>query len=113
MTNAAPNAYKAAARTVRGGTSPLRVTRRGPPRPRVPSRPPRDLRERGLALLLECVAALLRLIGHVEEQRRVPCQLLHARLAIEHRVERRLQHAQRHRGEREHFLAPANRLFLE
>src|SRR3954451_6705369 len=76
-------------------------------------RPPRELREVGPALLHVGVAALLRLVAHVEEQRRVAGELLDAGEAVVGRVKRRLQHPQGERREREHLAAPLDGLRLE
>src|SRR6185436_41410 len=76
-------------------------------------RPPRELREVGPALLDVRVAALLGLVAHVEEQRRVARELLHAGEAVLGRVEGRLEHPQRERRQREHLAAPLDGLLLE
>src|SRR5687767_6317916 len=61
------------------------------------SRPPRELREVGLAALEVRPLALLRFLAHVIEQRRVAGELLHACLSIERGVEGRLEQPQRQR----------------
>src|SRR5829696_7046083 len=65
------------------------------------------------ASLLVGVAALLTLLGHVEEQGRVVGELLDAGQAVLDGVEARLQQPQRERGERGHLAAPGDRLPLE
>src|SRR4051794_4712662 len=76
-------------------------------------RSPRELREVGAALLDVGVAALLGLVAHVEEQRRVAGELLDAGEPVVGGVERRLQHPQGERREREHLAAPLDGLLLE
>ena len=61
------------------------------------SRAAGELREVRRALLREGVCGLLRLLGHVEEQRGVAGELLQAGLAVGVGVERGLQAAQRDR----------------
>src|SRR3954452_17254067 len=73
----------------------------------------RELGEVGLALLLVCVTSLLGLLGHVEEEVRVVCELLDAAQAVLARVEARLQEAQRERRELKHLAAPLDGLLLE
>src|SRR5579884_1147405 len=77
------------------------------------SRPAREAREIGPALLKVRVTALLRLLAHVEEQVRVVSQLLDARQAILVGVEAGLEHAQREGGEGEHLAAPQDGLLLQ
>src|SRR3954462_5117486 len=77
------------------------------------SRALRELAEVGLALLAVGVTALLRLLGHVEEEVRVVRELLDAGEAVLGRVEAGLQQAQRERRELEHLAAPLHRLLLE
>ena len=72
-----------------------------------------ELREIGLALLEVGVAALLRLLAHVEEEVRVVGQLLDAGQAVLVGVEARLEQAQREGGDGEHLAAPLHGLFLE
>src|SRR4051794_31672085 len=84
-----------------------------PPCPRRPSRSLRILGEVGLASLLVGVAALLALLGHVEEQRRVVGELLEPGDPVLFGVEARLQQAQREGGEVEHLAAPGDDLALE
>src|SRR5919202_4516409 len=76
-------------------------------------RPPGELREVRAALLHVGVAALLRLVAHVEEQRRVAGELLHPGEPVVGGVERRLEHPQRERRQREHLAAPLHGLLLE
>src|SRR3954449_2309467 len=76
-------------------------------------RSPRELREVGAALLDVGVAALLGLVAHVEQQRRVAGELLAPRQPVLGGVERRLQHPQRERRQRQHLAAPLHRLLLE
>src|SRR5215208_5047666 len=71
------------------------------------------LREVGRTSLLVRVAALLTLLGHVEEQRCVVGELLDAGQSILGRVEARLEQPQRKRGQGRHLAAPRNRLTLE
>src|SRR4029450_10510095 len=56
------------------------------------------------------VAALLTLLGHVEEQGRVVGELLDAGQAVLGGVEARLEQPKRERGERGHLAAPGDRL---
>src|SRR3954471_1475992 len=77
------------------------------------SRALRELAEVGLSLLAVGVTALLRLLGHVEEEVGVVRELLDAGEAVLGRVEAGLQQAQRERREREHLAAPLHRLLLE
>src|SRR3954469_7455629 len=77
------------------------------------SRALRELSEVGPPLLAVGVTALLRLLGHVEEEVGVVRELLDARQAVLGGVEARLQEAQRERGQREHLAAPLPRLLLE
>src|SRR5947207_4705156 len=78
-----------------------------------PLRATREPGEVGLALFDVGVTPLLRLVAHVEQQRRVPGELLDAGEPVLGRVERRLEHAQRQRRERQHLAAPLHRLLLE
>src|SRR5581483_2402944 len=78
-----------------------------------PSREPFEAREVGPALLEVRVAALLRLLAHVIEERRVPGELLEAGEAVGVRVERRLEAAERERAVLEHAPAPGDGLVLE
>src|SRR4051795_119416 len=73
----------------------------------------RESSEVGLSLLAVGVTALLRLLGHVEEEVRVVRELLDAGEAVVRRVEAGLQQAQRERGELEHLAAPLHGLLLE
>src|SRR5215216_4297945 len=77
------------------------------------SGPLRVLGEVRAAALLIGVAALLALLGHVEEQRRVVGELLDAAQAVLGRVEARLEQAQREGGECRHLPAPGDGLALE
>src|SRR3954470_15055311 len=77
------------------------------------SRALRELAEVGLSLLAVGVTALLRLLGHVEEEVGVVRELLDAREAVLGRVEAGLQEAQRERRQRKHRAAPLHRLLLE
>src|SRR5919199_2820706 len=76
-------------------------------------RSPGELREVGAALLDVGVAALLGLVAHVEQQRGVAGELLHAGQPVVGGVEGRLEHPQRQRREREHLAAPLHGLLLE
>src|SRR3954447_13508511 len=77
------------------------------------SRALRELSEVWLSLLAVGVTALLRLLGHVEEEVGVVRELLDARQAVLGGVEAGLQEPQRERGKREHLAAPLDRLLLE
>src|SRR5881392_913183 len=77
----------------------------------VASGSPRVLAEVGLAALRVGVAALLALLRHVEEQRRVVGELLKAGEPV--LVEARLQQPQGERREGIHLAAPRHRLPLE
>src|SRR3954452_1727417 len=77
------------------------------------SRALRELSEVWLSLLAVGVTALLRLLGHVEEEVGVVRKLLDARQAVLGGVEARLQEAQRERRQREHLATPLHRLLLE
>src|SRR5438093_4443978 len=66
-----------------------------------------------LALLEEGPAALLGLVGLVEEHRRVPCELLEAGQAVRVRVERPLQQADRRRALLEDLVGPAHPFGLQ
>src|SRR5436190_13276747 len=79
----------------------------------VASGSPRVLAEVGLAALRVGVAALLALLRHVEEQRRVVGELLKAGEPVLVRVEARLQQPQGERREGIHLAAPRHRLPLE
>src|SRR5262245_46023689 len=79
----------------------------------VPSGSLRELREVRAATLLVGVAALLALLGHVEQQRRVVRELLEAGEPVLGGVEARLQQPQRQRRERGHLPAPCDRFALE
>src|SRR4029077_10954225 len=70
------------------------------------SRSARELAEVGSLLVLVRVTPVLRFLGLVEEQRRVPGQLLDAGEPVVGGVHRRLDHAQRHRRHLEHLGAP-------
>src|SRR5262249_15773254 len=61
----------------------------------------------------ECVATLLRLGRHVEQQGGVARQLLHPRLPVERRIEAGLEQPQRERTLLEYLAAPLNRLRLQ
>src|SRR4051794_23321317 len=77
------------------------------------SGPLRVLGEVRAASLLVGVAALLALLRHVEEQRRVMGELLDTGEAILGGVEARLEQPQGKRGEGVHLAAPGDRLPLE
>src|SRR5436190_6511180 len=77
------------------------------------SGPLRVLGEVGRATLLVGVAALLALLGHVEEERRVVRELLEPGVAILDRVEARLEQPQGEGGEGGHLAAPGDRLPLQ
>src|SRR3954454_21550850 len=77
------------------------------------SRPLRVLREVRAASLLVGVAALLALLRHVEEERRVVGELLDPCDAVLDRVEARLQEPQRQGGEGGHLAAPGHGLPLD
>src|SRR5947199_6841827 len=72
-----------------------------------------ELGEVGLALLDVCVATLLGLLRHVEEEVRVVRELLYARESVLGCVEAGLEEAQRERRQLEHLAAPLHRLLLE
>src|SRR5215217_580419 len=71
------------------------------------------LREVGRTSLLVRVAALLTLLGHVEEQRRVVGELLESGVAVFDRVEARLEEAQGKGREGGHLATPGHGLALE
>ena len=71
------------------------------------------MREVGLALLLERLAPLARLLAAVEEQVGVVGELLDPGVAVLVGVEARLDQAQGEGGEGEHLAAPGDRLPLE
>src|SRR5437763_163702 len=75
-----------------GKPAPPKSGRRftGPERQQGRSWPPREPGEVRAALLPERVAPLLRLLAHVVQQGRVARELLHARRAVGHRVQRAL-----------------------
>src|SRR3954468_8605175 len=77
------------------------------------SGPLRVLGEVRAASLLVGVAALLALLRHVEEQRRVVGELLDSREAVLGRVEARLEQPQGEGREGGHLAAPGDRLPLE
>src|SRR3954452_14899621 len=77
------------------------------------SRSPWELDELRTPLLPVRVAALLRLLGSVEEQVRVVRELLDARQPVLVGVETRLDQPERERGEAEHLAAPLHRFLLE
>src|SRR5580693_9669200 len=70
-------------------------------------------REVRRALLPVCVPSLLCLLAAVEQQVRVVRELLDPRQPVLGSVEARLQQPQRERREREHLLAPRDRLVLQ
>src|SRR6266566_9824264 len=72
------------------------------------SRAPGESGEVGAALLPERVAPLLCLLAHVEQQRRVPGELLHPGRAVGDRVESALQHAQRERRALQQLTRPGD-----
>src|SRR6185295_19126628 len=75
--------------------------------------PPRELVDVGLALLLEGLAALARLLAAVEEEVGVVSELLDAGVAVLVGVEAGLDQAQGEGGEGEHLAAPGDGLALE
>src|SRR4051812_35551419 len=77
------------------------------------SRALRELAEVGLALLAVGVAALLGLLGRVEEEVGVVRELLDAGEAVLGCVEAGLEQSQRERGQGEHLAAPLDCLLLE
>src|ERR1700744_3133556 len=81
--------------------------------PRWSLRPAGEAVEVGRPLLQERVAALLRLLAHVEEVVGVVGELLEPGHPVLVGVEARLHHPQRERREREHLTAPADGLGLE
>src|SRR4051794_3410213 len=78
-----------------------------------PLRPLWVLGEVRAASLLEGIAALLALLAHVEEERRVVGELLDPGEAVLGRVEARLEQAEGKGGERRHLAAPRDGLSLE
>src|SRR4051795_3720210 len=77
------------------------------------SRALRESLEVGLSLFAVGVTALLRLLGHVEEEVGVVRELLDAGEAVVRRVEAGLQEAQRERRQCQHLAAPLDGLLLE
>src|SRR4051794_3264654 len=77
------------------------------------SRTLRELAEVRLALLAVGLTPLLRLLGRVEQEVGVVCELLDPREAVLGGVEARLQQPERERRQGEHLTAPLDRLLLE
>src|SRR3954454_20445748 len=100
---------RAAISQMRSGTRPPEAMRAAV----IALRPPRELREVRPPLLHVGVAALLALLGHVEEHGGVAGELLHPREPVAVGVERSLQHPQREGREHEHLSRPLDRLRLE
>src|SRR4029077_6951035 len=73
----------------------------------------RELAEVGLALLDVSITALLRLLAHVVEVRRVAGELLDAGETVVRRIHPGLDHPQRERAQLEHAPAPGHGLLFQ
>src|SRR5690606_21088843 len=74
-----------------------------------PLRELRELPPLRVTLLQKRVFPFLRFVGQVIQQRRIACEFLDARLAVEFCVEGRLQHADRERTLLDNLLRPFDR----